>query len=116
MSYFYERRGMVIVDKSQDEAEPRRTWGDSIQSTINHTPFNHEAHHEATRNELAIAASKVYVNETRFKIWDWQTFVTNSYCLYVNGKRSEAEFRADCKLALSETAIALEQDRKLSQE
>ncbi len=114
--YFSTSRGMIVVDKSQDEAEPRRTWGDSIQSTINHTPFNHEAFHEVQRNELALAASKAYNNDTRFKIWDWQTFVTNSYQLYVNGKRSEAEFRADCKLALSETAIALEQDRKLNQE
>ena len=108
--YFSTSRGAIVVDKSQNEAEPRRTWGDS-PITITNTPFNHEAFYESHRNQLAIMAGKAYKSETKSKLMDISHGMRSCYSQYSLGKVSEETFKQYAESALNLAKVMLEDDR-----
>jgi len=75
-------------------------------------PFDHVTYHESFRNELALAASNAYTNDTRRKIWQEQSVLRHEYGMYNEGFRTEQQFKDHCRAVSERVKEWLQFDRE----
>lgn len=109
MSHIYDQD--LLADKLMwDSRESRHS---EVHALFNGKPyvFNHERYYESHRSEAASAAGKAFSNYAKMHILSEITAFHHVYSLYLEGKRSEEEFKEYAFGMSSKVALLLKNDR-----